>query len=53
MDVKEVVVDSPDVVHSVLLMEHVQQFHGIGPIAGFVKELIDTFVSLTCRQLLD
>ena len=42
--------DSLDDIHSVLLIEHVQQFLGIGPIAGIVIEFIDTFVTFTCRR---
>ena len=33
--------DSLNVIHSVLLMEHVQQFLGIGPIAGIVVVILD------------
>ena len=51
--VKQAAVDSLDVVHSVLLIERVQLFFGIGPIAGIVAVILDTFVGFTCRQLLD
>ena len=53
VDVKEAVVDILNVVYSVLLMENVQWFLGIGPIARIFVKIIDEKTSFTCRQLLD